>query len=72
MLKNANSILWITIVLGVVLASYATTQQQPIAQIAKERSETHPTLIPGAAEDEQQDFEDFMGPQGISTDQEYE
>lgn len=72
MLKNANSILWITIVLGVVLASYATTQQQPVAQIAKERSETHPTLIPGAEEGEQQEFEDFMGLQGISTDQEYE
>ena len=72
MLRNVNSMLWIAIVIGVVLASYAATTPEPIAQIAKERSETHPTLIPGAAEDEQQDFEDFMGPQGISTDQEYE
>ena len=72
MLKNANSILWITIVLGVVLASYATTQQQPVVQVVKERSKTHPTLIPGAEDGEQQEFEDFMDSQGFSIDQEYE
>lgn len=72
MLKNTNFILWVMIVMGVVLASYTTTQSSSTAEVIKEKPDLFPTQIPGAEEDEVYDIEDIMGSIQDSTDQEQE
>ena len=46
MLKNANFILWVIVVIGVVLSSYATVVSPPVVAITKEVNQTYPTQIP--------------------------
>lgn len=71
MLKNANVILWIIIVMGIVVASYTPTAPTASVDLAVEQSEFYPDPIPGPGE-EIYDIEDIMGSIQDSTDQEQE
>ena len=71
MLKKTNIILGIMVAMGIIYASQAFSTPEPI--------KAEPVTIqlleiprPGTEGDEWQEFNNLLGPQGISTDQEYE
>lgn len=71
MLKNANVMLWVVIVMGIVIASYTITTESATVEVAEEQTNLYPTQIPGI-EEEIYDIEDIMGSIQDSTDQEQE